>query len=276
MTTEDKYDIVAPTDLLPHDVVLGKMASGNFSSPGNRLFKQFLMKKKRDYSQVSSHSGKKRFLAQCVDEWCNRMDGRFLFRETTILCTVVKSDEDRAKLLTKVNALMRNLPSPSSSQAAESEIGSATVPLHEESHTTPKKQRKPIASVATSVTVSSTSSDASESEGNESQDPASIASPVETTPDTRKKPSLSVVTEEKLLEDSPVKAKSEDTHTSDALISSDSSTDEVQNSDNKTKETPAAISKKNQLRPSPTSITGFHQVQEDETVREESSPLLQM
>jgi hypothetical protein len=271
MTTEDKDDIVAPTDLLPHDVVLGKMASGNFSSPGNRLFKQFLMKKKRDYSQVSSHSGKKRFLAQCVEEWCNRMEGRFLFRETTILCTVVKSEEERAKLLTKVNALMRNLPSPSSLQAAEPETGSATVPIHEVSHTTPKKQRK-ITSVAAAVTVSSTSSDASESDGNESQAPESNTSPVETTPDTRKKHSLSVVTEDRLLEDSHVKEKKDDTSNSDALISSDSSTDEMQNMEVQTKETPAALTKKNHLRPSPTSIAGFHQVQEDETVREESSP----
>lgn len=275
MTREDKDDIVAPTDLLPHDVVLGKMASGNFSSPGNRLFKQFLMNKKRDYSQISSHSGKKRFLAQCVEEWCNRKDGRFLFRETTILCTIVKSDEDKIKLLAKVNALMRNLPSTSSLQPGEQEAGLATAPSREKSLTTPKKQRRPITKSAASVPVSSTSSDASLSDCNESRTAELTTRQTGKRSDTPKKPSLSIMTERSITEASTEEEKKKETG-SDALVSpfsSDSSTDGLQNTnDGHTKQTPAAFPKKKQLRPSPTSVTAFHQVQEDETVRNECSP----
>lgn len=274
MTGEDKDDIVAPTDLLPHDVVLGKMASGNFSSPGNRLFKQFLMTKKREYSQISSHSAKKRFLVDCMEDWCTRMDGRFLFRETTILCTVVKSEDDKKKLLTKVNALMRNLPSPSSPQAAELEAGFAIALSQEKSSPTAKEESSPLTSPDAAGAVSSSSSDTSVSDGNESQYAESGTSTLDF--QTPKRPSLSIVTKGKVTDKASLTTGKIEGTGSDAVISSsssDSSTDGLFNvQEEQTKKTPAALSKQKQLRPSPTSITAFHQVQQDENARHEDSP----
>lgn len=253
-------NMVTPTDLRSRDVVLGKMASGNFASPGNRLFKQFLTTKKLTYRQISSHSGKKRFLVECIDEWC----GRFLFRETTLFCTVVTSDDDQKKLLRKVNAMMRNLPCPVSS-SQETVLTSC-----QDSSSTSSRLPK-------TRTISFTSSlDESLLDGNESQSVTRRSpSQSDNSYHTRERPTFSRETKEIVTQ---INAKQTEDMVSDAVIISSSSSDSDEylsiHHQQQSRKTPTArltTKMKTHSSISPTSIAAFHQMQDEERIMSKDS-----